>query len=102
MKNLTSLLIPGALLLGATFAQPAMAQTAPANAPAVAVTHADLDLNTRTGRERLQRRLRIAARQVCGTGFDFDLQSQNAARDCEEATLASITLPMSHALASAE
>jgi UrcA family protein len=102
MKNLTSLLIPGALLLGAVFTQPAIAQTAPANAPSVAVTHADLDLNTRAGRERLERRLRIAAREVCGTGFAFDLQSQNAARDCEEETLASIVLPASNTLASAE
>lgn len=102
MKNLTTLLIPATLLLGAAFAQPALAQTAPANAPSVAVSHADLDLNTHEGRERLQRRLRMAAREVCGTGFAFDLKSQNAARDCEEETLASITMPPSGVLASAE
>ena len=102
MKKLTSLLIPATLILGAAFSQPVLAQTAPANAPSVAVTHADLDLNNPADRERLQRRLRMAAREVCGTGFDFDLQSQNAARDCEEATLASITMPNRGALASAE
>ncbi len=102
MKNLTSLLIPATLLLGAAFSQPAVAQTAPANAPSVAVVHADLDLTSPADRERLQRRLRFAAREVCGTGFDFDLQSQNAARDCVEETLASIVIPMPNALASAE
>ena len=74
MKTLTSLLIPATLLLGAAFAQPATAQTAPANAPSVTVSHADLDLNNAADRERLQHRLRLAAREVCGTGFDFDLR----------------------------
>lgn len=102
MKNLASLLIPATILLGAAFSQPAVAQTNPANVPSVAVVHADLDLSNAADRERLQRRLRIAARQVCGTGFDFDLRSQNAARECEERTLASIVIPMPNTLASAE
>ncbi len=102
MKNLTSLLIPAALIIGSAFAQPAIAQTAPANAASVTVSHADLDLSNHADRERLQRRLRVAAREVCGTGFNFDLPSQNAARECEEATLASIALPQSNAMASAE
>lgn len=102
MKMLTTLLIPATLLLGTAFSQPAVAQTGPANTPSVAVNHADLDLNNAADRERLQHRLRLAAREVCGTGFDFDLRSQNAARECELLTLQSIDLPMPNAVASAE
>lgn len=102
MNKLTTLLMPATLLLGAAFSQPAVAQTAPAHAPSVAVVHADLDLSNSADRERLQRRLRIAARQVCGTGFDFDLRSQNAARECTVLTLQSIDVPMPNVLASAE
>lgn len=102
MKNLTSLLIPVVLIMGSAFAQPAIAQTAPVNAPSATVSYTDLNLNNSADRERLQRRLRTAAREVCGTGYGFDLSSQNAARECQEATLASVVLPTSNALASAE
>ncbi|MEO1169380.1 MAG: UrcA family protein [Pseudomonadota bacterium] len=102
MKNLSTLLIPTALFLGAAVTQPSVAQAAPANTPSVAVHHADLNLANAADRNVLQRRLRSAAREVCGTGFGFDPRSQNEARECQERTLESIAIPMPGVLAAAE
>lgn len=102
MKNLSTLLIPATLFLGAVAAQPGIAHAAPANAPSVAVNHADLNLSNAADRITLERRLRSAAQQVCGTGYAFDPRSQNAARECVEETLNSIAIPMPGVLASAE
>jgi UrcA family protein len=92
MKNLITALIPGALLLGAVLPQPVSAQAAETPA-AQAVGYADLDLSDPAGRAALQRRLRSAAREVCGPVYSFDLRGRNQARECVEATLASISLP---------
>lgn len=100
MKTFTALLIPTVLFFGAAAAQPGIAQAA--TAPSVTVSHADLNLANAADRDVLQRRLRAAAREVCGTGFGFDPRSQNAARECREQTLESIAIPMSGVLASAE
>ena len=43
-----------------------------------------------------------AAREVCGTGYSFDLQSRNDARECQEETLQSIAIPMPGVFAAAE
>lgn len=100
MKTITALLIPTALFFGAAAAQPAIAGTA--TAPSIAVSHADLDLSVEADRNVLDRRLRTAAREVCGTGFAFDPRSRNAARECQAQTLESITIPMPGVLAAAE
>jgi UrcA family protein len=46
------------------------APDARADMPHVAVKVADLDLHSAQGREVAQRRLRMAARDVCGLGAD--------------------------------
>lgn len=102
MKNLTAILIPAALLFGTVISQPAVAQSAPANVASQAVNYADLNLANAADRNILQRRLRNAAREVCGTGFSFDVRSRNEARECQTETLESIAIPVSNVLASAE
>lgn len=102
MKNISALLIPTALMIGAAITQPGTANAAPANTPSVAVQHADLNLANEADRNTLQRRLAAAAREVCGTGYSFDLRSQNEARQCQEETLRSITIPMPGVFAAAE
>ncbi|QLC25659.1 UrcA family protein [Parasphingopyxis algicola] len=102
MKALNLLLIPGALLLGTVISHPTIAQVAPANPASLAVSHADLDLGNPADRIRLQRRLRAAAREVCGTAYNFDLRGRNAVRECRARTLESVRLPRSDALASVE
>jgi len=55
----------------------------------VAVVHtADLDLSTDAGRHQLDRRLVIAAAEVCGSASDADLAGQNALRLCRKDVLA--------------
>ncbi len=102
MKNISALLIPATLMIGAAMAQPGVAHAAPAGAPSVAVHHGDLNLANEADRNTLQRRLIAAAREVCGTGFSFDLRSQIDARECQEETLQSIAIPMPGVFAAAE
>ncbi|WP_299321527.1 UrcA family protein [Parasphingopyxis sp.] len=101
MKNITALLIPTALVFGAAVAQPAVAHAAPAG-NSIAVSHADLNLANAADRNTLQRRINSAVREVCGTGYSFDPRSRNSARECQERTLESITIPMPGVVASAE
>ena len=57
----------------------------------VAVVHtADLDLSTDAGRHQLDRRLVIAAAEVCGSASDADLAGQNALRLCRKDVLAKV------------
>ncbi len=92
MKFLTPLLIPAAAILATTAAAPLMAQTA-APLPSIAVQTGDLNLANGADRERLERRLYHAARELCGTGFGFDLRSQVEARQCIDDTVASVRIP---------
>lgn len=88
MKAIT-IVLASALITGAAIkAAPALAET---NSPelAVSVVHtADLDLSSHSGKRQLDRRLTIAAREVCGTASDFDLEGKNAVRDCRDLVLA--------------
>jgi UrcA family protein len=81
--------LASALISGATIkAVPALAET---NSPevAVSVVHtADLDLTNDAGKRQLDRRLSIAARDVCGTASDFDLEGKNEVRECRDLVLA--------------
>lgn len=71
-----SALITAALIKGA----PVLAQAAPVN---VSIVHtSDLDLSTEDGRAQLNRRLAAAARDVCGTASDADLEAKNDVRQC--------------------
>jgi UrcA family protein len=55
----------------------------------VAVVHtADLDLSTNAGRHQLDRRLVVAAAEVCGSASDTDLAGQNDLRLCRKDVLA--------------
>jgi len=50
----------------------------------VAAVHtADLDLSTNAGRHQLDRRLVVAAAEVCGSASDADLAGQNDLRPQE-------------------
>ena len=51
------------------------------------VSYADLDLASAKGRSTLDRRLRIAAEDVCGTVSDFDLAGQSDMRRCRTDTI---------------
>ena len=88
MKAIT-IVLASALITGAALkAVPALAET---NSPevAVSVVHtADLDLNSDAGKRQLDRRLANAAREVCGTASDFDLEGKNEVRECRGLVLA--------------
>ena len=98
MKTLLSL----AVLAAAFTAQPAFAQQ-PAAAPvgAVVVRTADLDLASSSGVSALDRRIRVAVRQACGTASDTDLQGRNADRKCRADTRASVAPLRESAIANA-
>lgn len=69
-------------------ATPALAEPTAVSTAKVQV--ADLDLSSSQGQRALDRRLTIAAREVCGAASPADLAGQNEARRCFKATLASI------------
>ena len=80
-------------------AAPALAEPpAPATAK---VQLADLDLSTASGQRALDRRLSVAAREVCGTASPADLSGQNEARRCFNDTLASIASARDQRIAAA-
>jgi UrcA family protein len=52
------------------------------------VRTADLDLSSRDGQQELDKRIAVAAREVCGTASDVDLEGKNAVRQCRAETIA--------------
>jgi len=54
------------------------------------VRTADLDLSNDDGRRALERRIALAAREVCGTPSGVHLEGRNAARKCRDATIAAV------------
>ncbi len=58
-----------------------MAEPVPAQNISIVRT-ADLDLASKSGREKLEHRIVIAAYDVCGGASDVDLAGKNAARAC--------------------
>ena len=66
------------------------ASTLFAAAPAMAdvktkeVRHADLDLSSVEGRDRLQTRIRQAVKQVCGSPRGFTMEERQDQRNCEK------------------
>lgn len=90
MKRALYIALASALVTtSAIKAAPALAQS-----PAAAETNislvrtADLDLGSQAGRRQLDRRLGQAAREVCGTASDADVEGKNAVRKCRDETLA--------------
>lgn len=82
---LTSFVITAGLIKGA----PTMAQPVAAADVNVSIVHtADLDLSSDAGKRQLDQRLTQAAREVCGTASDFDLEGKNDVRACRDQVLA--------------
>ena len=91
MKNAITIALASALITTAVIkAAPALAE-APAAANTINVSlvrTGDLDLGTSEGQRRLDRRIAIAAHEVCGAASDADLEGKNDVRECRDATLA--------------
>ena len=89
MKNAITIALASALITtGAIKAAPAFAETAAPQNNVSLVRTADLDLGTNAGRRQLDLRLARAAREVCGTASDADIEGKNDVRECREDTLA--------------
>jgi len=77
---------PAAAVLGVlatgSFAANAQGVEAAAQIPSVAVSYADLDLNTPSGVDVLYARLRAASRSVCHVGEKWALADVMASRSC--------------------
>ncbi|MEO5611668.1 MAG: UrcA family protein [Sphingomicrobium sp.] len=86
MKAITIILTAFAITTGVIKAAPALAQE-PAAVNVSLVRTADLDLGSSDGQHRLDQRLASAAREVCGTASDVDLDGKNQVRKCRDATL---------------
>lgn len=89
MKNAILIAIASGLAtVAALTAFPALAQQAqPAPVNISLVRTADLDLRSGRDRDRLDRRLANAAREVCGYASDADLAGGNELRRCIDETL---------------
>ncbi len=66
------------------------------------VRTADLDLSSNVGQRELDRRIVQAAREVCGTASDVDLEGKNAARQCRADTIAQAASQREQLLAAAK
>jgi len=80
--------------------------TAPASAEPVQhsqiVGHSDLDLGTDAGVRELDRRIRVAARSVCGTATATDPRSWIQVRQCRKDTITALSGQRARALAAAK
>jgi UrcA family protein len=91
MKNPYLVGLTAALITaGAIKAAPAFSQPpAPQAETYVSYVHTgDLDLSSEGGQRALKQRLAQAAREVCGTASDADLEGRNAVRDCRDEAIA--------------
>ena len=95
---LTSFVITAGIIKGA----PALAQTAPADVNVSIVHTADLDLSSAVGKRQLHQRLAQAAREVCGTASDADLEGKNDVRACRANVRARTNAERDGLLAAAE
>jgi UrcA family protein len=83
MKNAFTIALASALITTAAIkAAPALAQAPVVETNVSLVRTADLDLSSDAGRRLLDVRLARAAREVCGTASDTDIQGKNAVREC--------------------
>lgn len=62
---------------------------------------ADLDLSTVKGQQALDRRLSLAAKEVCGTASDADVAGKNEVRRCRVETLAGLAAERDQRVAAA-
>lgn len=88
MKTPILIALGSALVTAAAIkAAPALAQAPAAEVNVSLVRTADLKLDSAAGQRVLDRRLAAAARQVCGTASDADLDGKNAVRHCRDEAL---------------
>ena len=98
MKTLLPLAALAALAFTAVPA--ASAPQAPAGSATVAVHFADLDLNSRAGVAKLDRRIRAAVETACGSASSFDVRGKNQVRKCREETLTVVAAQRDQVIAS--
>jgi len=85
MKALHIIIASALITSAAIKAAPAFAEQ-----PEVATSYvrtADLDLQSDAGRRQLDHRLVTAAREVCGTASNVDLEGKNEVRRCVDSVL---------------
>ncbi|MDQ3247061.1 MAG: UrcA family protein [Pseudomonadota bacterium] len=88
-KPILLMFASAAVTAGLLLATPASAEPlADAATHVILVRTAGLDLSSNAGRRRLDARLARAAREVCGTASDADLNGKNDVRRCRVETLA--------------
>src|SRR5262245_38553549 len=80
----TAFVILGAILTSAAHPAVATAQ----DRSVQAVSYADLDLTSEAGRGRLDRRIDMAVRKVCGRAWPIDLGAVEEVRRCRIDTFA--------------
>ena len=91
-----------ALIASATTITPTVAQAVePATFTSIVRT-ADLDLSNSDGQKKLDKRIAHAAREVCGTASDVDLEGKNAVRQCRADTIAAAASQREQLLAAAK
>ena len=100
MKN--SALFALALIASATTVTPTVAQAFEPVTVTSIVPTADLDLSNSDGRRELDRRIVQAARDVCGTASNVDLEGKNAVRQCRADTIAEAASQREQLLAAAK
>src|SRR5262245_21902916 len=61
----------------------------------------DLDLSSQAGQQALDRRLRVAVKEVCGTASDVDIEGKNDVRHCRAETLAGLSAERDQRIAAA-
>jgi len=104
MKKSFYIALVSALLTGGLIkAAPAFAQTQVSGQAVISLVHtADIDVSTAAGQRQLDQRLSIAAREVCGTASDADLEGKNDVRACRAETLARARAQKDSLLAAAD
>ena len=103
MKAITIILTSFVIATGVIKATPALAEaTAPTSVNVSLVRTADLDLASSHGQRQLDQRLANAAREVCGTASDVDIEGKNEVRKCRDDTLAQAKGQRDAVLAAAE
>ena len=89
MKKAIHIVLVSALITtGIIKAAPALAEAPASDTNISLVRTADLDLRSAEGQRKLDHRLAVAAREVCGTASDVDVEGKNEVRKCRDETLA--------------
>jgi UrcA family protein len=102
MKRTLTATAAAALAAAATLAFAAPAQAAAGQEDAVTVRIADLDLADPADAAVLDRRVKAAARELCGDVPGRDLDMQKIVRTCHDEVLANARQDVGAALAAAE